>query len=41
MNATTIKCLQANQMIAAHHMRHIFMPVNQTIKNILSHATIC
>ena len=40
-NVTTIKCLQANKMIMTHHVRHIFMPINQTIKNNLSHATIC
>ena len=30
MNATTVKCLQGNQMIMTHHMRHSFMPVDQT-----------
>ena len=30
-NATTIKCLQTNQMIVTCHMRHIFMPIDQTI----------
>ena len=40
-NVSTIKHLQANQMIATHHVRHIFMPVNQTFKNNLSHTTIC
>ena len=30
MNMTTLKCLQANETIVAHHMRHISMPINQT-----------
>ena len=34
MNVTTIKCLQANQMITTHHVRHIFMPIDQTIEII-------
>ena len=41
MNATTIKHSQANNTIVTHHIRHIFMPVNQTNKNILFHATTC
>ena len=32
MNLTTVKCSQANQTIATHHMRHIFTPMDQTIK---------
>ena len=30
MNVTTVKCSQVNETITTHHMRHIFMPVNQT-----------
>ena len=30
MNMTTVKCLQANEMITTCHMRHIFMPIDQT-----------
>ena len=42
MNVTTVKHLRANQTIMTCHMRHIFTPINQTIKYInLSHATIC
>ena len=39
MNATTIKCLLANEMITTCHVRHIVMPIDDTIKNNLSHAT--
>ena len=31
MNMTTMKHLSANMMIMTHHIRHIFMPINQTI----------
>ena len=41
MNVNTVKCLQANEMITTCHMRHIFMPINQTNRNYSSHATIC
>ena len=41
MNATTVKCLLANEMIMTCHVRHVFMPVDETIKNNLSHVTIC
>ena len=41
MNMTTIKCSLANEMITTHHVRHIFMPVDKTIKNYLSQTTIC
>ena len=41
MNVTTVKCSLANKMITTCHVRHIFMLVNKTIKNNLSHATIC
>ena len=41
MNVTTIECLLANKMIMTCHIRHIFTPINETIKNNLSHATIC
>ena len=34
MNVTTIKHLQASQTIVTHHMRHIFMPVDQTNKKL-------
>ena len=32
MNMTTIKCLFANEMITICHVRHIFAPVDETIK---------
>ena len=32
MNATTIKCLLANETITTHHVRHIFTPVDETVK---------
>ena len=32
MNVTTAKCLLANETIITHHVRHIFMPVDKTIK---------
>ena len=35
MNVTTIKCLSANEMIMTHHMRHIFMPIDQTNEKLL------
>ena len=41
MDVTTIKHFQANQMIMTCLMRHIVMPIDQTKKNNLSHATIC
>ena len=31
----------SQQIIMTHDVRRIFMPVDQTIKNNLSHATIC
>ena len=31
-NVTTVKCSQANQTVATCHVRHIFKPVNQTIR---------
>ena len=40
-NMTTVKCLLANEMTMTHHMRHIFMPLNKTLKNNLSQTTIC
>ena len=30
MNATTVKCLWANKTFVTHHVRHIFMSVDQT-----------
>ena len=33
-NATTVKHLQANEMILTCHMRHIFMPIDQTNKKL-------
>ena len=30
MNMTIVKCLQANEMITTCHVRHIFMPIDQT-----------
>ena len=33
-NATTVKHLQANQMIMTLHVRHIFMPVDLTNKKL-------
>ena len=41
MNATTVKHLLANQITMTHHERHISTPINETIKNNLSHTTIC
>ena len=32
MNVTTVKCLQANQMIVTHQVRHIFTPIDKTTK---------
>ena len=32
MNMTMVKHLQANEMITTCHVRHIFMPIDQTIK---------
>ena len=32
MNATTVKYLLANETITTCHVRHIFMPINETIK---------
>ena len=32
MNATTVKCSLANKTITTHHMRHIFAPIDETIK---------
>ena len=34
MNVTTVKCLLANLMTMTCHMRHIFMPIDETIKKI-------
>ena len=34
MNATTVKCSRANQVIVTCHIRQIFMPVDQTIKKL-------
>ena len=34
MNVTTVKHLQSIQTIATHHMRHIFMPIDQTNKKL-------
>ena len=34
MNATTIKCLQASQIIMTHHVRHIFMSISKLLKII-------
>ena len=31
-NVTTVKHLLANEMSMTHHMRHIFMPIDETIK---------
>ena len=31
MNATTVKHLRVNQTITTHHMKYIFMSVDQTI----------
>ena len=31
---TTVKCSQANQTITTCHMRHIFTPIDQTIKKL-------
>ena len=44
MNAIAMRYLQANetsQHIKTCHMRHIFMPIDQTIKKNLPHVTIC
>ena len=41
MNAPTTKHLLANETIMTCHVRHIFTPVNETIKNNLSHTTTC
>ena len=41
MNATTIKHSLANEMTMTCHMRHIFVPIDETIKTNLSQATIC
>ena len=41
MNTTTVKHSQVSQTITTCHVRHIFMPIDQTIKNNLHHATIC
>ena len=35
MNVTTVKCSGANEIITTHHMRHIVMPIDQIIKNLL------
>ena len=41
MNATTVKCLLANEMTTTHHMRHIFTPVDETIKeSFISHNNL-
>ena len=34
MNVTTVKHSLANETITAHHMRHIFTPINETIKKL-------
>ena len=44
MNTIVVRHLQANetsQHIKTCHMRHIFMPGDQTIKNNLAHIAIC
>ena len=44
MNVIHVRHLQANETsrhIVTHHVRHIFTPVNQTIKNNLPHITLC
>ena len=44
MNTIHARHSQANetpQHIVTHHMKHVFTPVNQTIKNNLPHITIC
>ena len=44
MNAIAVRHSQANktsQHIKTCHMRHIFVPVDQTIKINLPHVTIC
>ena len=41
MNVTTIKHLQANNMIMTCHVRHIFMPIDQTIEKLfISHSNL-
>ena len=43
-NSIAVRHLQTNKEsghIKTCHMRHIFMPINQTIKNNLPHVTIC
>ena len=35
MNMSPVKCPSANEMITTHHVRHIFMPANQTIKKLI------
>ena len=35
MNATPMKHLSADEMIATHHVRHIFTPINQIIKKLI------
>ena len=40
-NATTIQCLSANEMNAAHHMRHIFTLIDQTNEKLfISHNNL-
>ena len=34
MNVTTVKCPLTNEMITTHHVRHIFMPIDQTNNEI-------
>ena len=34
MNAITMRYPWMNEMVTTHHVRHIFMPVNQTINGI-------
>ena len=39
-NVTTVKWLCANEIIATHHVRHIFMPIDQTIKKLFIFSNI-
>ena len=44
MNTIAVRCLQAketSQHIVTCYIRHIFMPVDETIKNNFPHVTIC
>ena len=41
MNMTAIKCSLANEVITTNPVRHIFMPINKTIKKyFISHNNL-